>query len=64
MKYLKKYDGNTEWKYRYYDSIKDLAKEYGTQPGEKYYELLELDQQALKLSVVEVLEKQNEKGYN
>jgi hypothetical protein len=68
MKYLKTWLGNVtgqlKTEFRYYNNIEDLAKEYGTQPGEKYYELVELDQQALKLSVVEALEKQNEKGYN
>jgi hypothetical protein len=56
---LKKYDGRTEWKFALYNSIEELAKDYGKHPGEKYYELEELDQEFLKLSVVEALENQN-----
>lgn len=74
MKYLKTWmgyvtgslmgrdDGQPEKKFSYYTSIDELAKDFGKKPREQYYELVELDQQSLKLSVVESLEKQNEKA--
>jgi molecular chaperone DnaK (HSP70) len=55
-------DGYPEMKYRHYNSIDELAKDFGKQSQEKYYLLSELDKDVLLDDVKKSLEKQNEKA--
>lgn len=69
MRYLKTWmgvisggreDGHPERKFRYYDDINELAKDFGKYTDEEYYELNPLNEKELKLKVKESLEKQKE----
>lgn len=62
MKYLKVYtgsvtgsfmgrdDGHPEQKYKMYDNLNDLLREYGTKKDEQYFRLKELSSDFLKRS--------------
>lgn len=57
-------DGYPEMKFRHYTQIDELAKDFGKQKEEKYYELTELSHDKLNELVVESLEKQKELAKN
>lgn len=74
MKYLKTYmgvtsgsyagrdDGYPEMKYVLYNSIDELARDFGKQRDEKYYSVSELDKNVFHDNVKKTLEKQKGKA--
>lgn len=74
VKYLKTYKGLTTGSYmgrddgypttyhQTFDSIEKLAKSYGKEKGEKYYELNELLPKEIECKVVEALQEEREKA--
>jgi hypothetical protein len=59
--YMGRDDGYPEKKYRHYDSIEELAKDFGEHSDEEYFELTEVHPADMRVLVKETLEKQNEK---
>lgn len=53
-------DGYPERKYRHYDSIDELARDFGKQKDEKYFELKPLRTEDLQNEIVKTLEKQKD----